>query len=171
MTALPHPRPNQRTKPGPGQESCWDYPRPPALEVSSETVEVVLGGQVVARTTRSWRVLETSHPPTYYLPRDAWVDGALREADGSSHCEWKGAASYFDVVGGGGVAPRAAWTYPTPTARFADLAGAVSVMPGQVDHCLVDGEVVVAQAGGFYGGWITSRVVGPFKGEPGTWGW
>ena len=158
-------------KPGPGQESCWDYPRPPALEVSHETVEVVLGGEVVARTTRSWRVLETSHPPTYYLPREAFVEGSLREAAGSSHCEWKGAASYYDLLGGGRVAPRAAWTYLQPTPRFADLAGAVSVMPGQVDECRVDGEVVEPQAGGFYGGWITSRVVGPFKGEPGTWGW
>jgi uncharacterized protein (DUF427 family) len=166
-----HPRPDERVKPGPGQESVWDYPRPPALEVSHETVQVVLGGEVVAETTRSWRVLETSHPPTYYLPREAFVDGALREAAGSSHCEWKGQASYYDVLGGGQVAPRAAWTYLDPTPRFVDLAGAVSVMPGQVDRCLVDGEVVQPQAGGFYGGWITSRVVGPFKGEPGTWGW
>lgn len=169
--ALPHPSDKQRAKPGPGQESCWDYPRPPALVTSSETVEVVLGGVVVASTTRSWRVLETSHPPTYYLPREAFVEGALREAAGSSHCEWKGAASYYDLVGGGLVAARAAWTYLSPTARFAELAGAVSVMPGQVDECRVDGETVLPQAGGFYGGWITSRVVGPFKGEPGTWGW
>ncbi len=153
------------------QESCWDYPRPPALEESTDSVQVVLGGVVVASTTRSWRVLETSHPPTYYLPREAFVDGALREADGSSHCEWKGQASYFDVLGGGLVAPRAAWTYLAPTPAFADLAGAVSVMPGQVDRCVVNDEVVTPQAGGFYGGWITSRVVGPFKGEPGTWGW
>lgn len=161
----------QPIKPGPGQESCWDYPRPPALEVSQENVEVVLGGEVVARTTRSWRVLETSHPPTYYLPREAFVPGSLREAEGASFCEWKGTASYLDVIGGGKVAPRAAWTYLRPSPRFADIAGAVSVMPGQVDRCLVDGEEIQPQAGGFYGGWITSRVVGPFKGESGTWGW
>ncbi len=166
--ALRRPTPD---RPGPGQESCWDYPRPPALEESRASIQVVLGGVVVAETTRSWRVLETSHPPTYYLPREAWGDGALREADGTSFCEWKGHASYFDVVGGDLLAPRAAWTYLDPTPRFADLTGAVSVMPGHVDRCVVDGEVVTAQAGGFYGGWITSAVVGPFKGEPGSWGW
>ncbi|MBS44471.1 MAG: hypothetical protein CMH83_15170 [Nocardioides sp.] len=160
--------------PGPGQESVWDYPRPPALEPSSETVEVVLGGVVVASTNRSFRVLETSHPPTYYLPAEAFLDGALRPTAGASHCEWKGQAAYFDLLGGPDgevVAPRAAWTYPEPTARFADLRGTVALMPGAVDRCTVDGETVVPQAGGFYGGWITSRVVGPFKGEAGTWGW
>lgn len=165
------PRPTDRVRPGPGQESCWDYPRPPALEISHERVTVELGGEVVAETDRSWRVLETSHPPTYYLPREAWVSGSLRETAGLSHCEWKGRAAYFDVLGGGTVAPRAAWTYPDPTPAFADLSDAVSVMPGAVDRCVVDGEEVVPQAGDFYGGWITSRVVGPFKGEPGTWGW
>ncbi len=168
------PRPE---KPGPGQESVWDYPRPPELQESSESVEVELGGLVVARTTRSWRVLETSHPPTYYLPRAAFLDGVLRPTEGSSACEWKGRASYFDVVGGAGpdarpvVAERAAWTYPHPTPRFAALADAVAVSPAAMGACRVDGEVVVAQEGGFYGGWITSRVVGPFKGVPGSWGW
>ncbi|MEN8706596.1 MAG: DUF427 domain-containing protein [Nocardioides marinisabuli] len=168
------PRPE---KPGPGQESVWDYPRPPALEESSESIEVELGGVVVARTTRSWRVLETSHPPTYYLPREAFAERVLRPTDGSSACEWKGYAAYFDLVGGPGpdgtpvVAPRAAWTYPAPTPAFAALADAVAVTPLAVDACRVDDEVVVAQEGGFYGGWITSRVVGPFKGIPGSWGW
>lgn len=152
-------------------ESVWDYPRPPRVEESDELVEVVLGGVVVASTTTSWRVLETSHPPTYYLPRDAFVDGALRPATGRTWCEWKGAASYFDLVGGDRVAERAAWTYADPTAGFEVIAGAVAVMPGLVDRCLVDGEVVEAQPGGFYGGWITSRVTGPFKGGPGTHGW
>ena len=161
----------QPLTPGPGQESVWDYPRPPRLDTSSETVEVWLGGERVASTTRSWRVLETSHPPTYYLPADSFVDGALREVDGSSFCEWKGAASYFDVVSGGAVAPRAAWTYRTPTRGFVDLVDAVAVMPGRVERCTVDGEVVEPQPGEFYGGWITSRVVGPFKGTPGTLGW
>jgi uncharacterized protein (DUF427 family) len=115
--------------------------------------------------------METSHPPTYYLPRDAFVDGALRPTAGSSWCEWKGAASYLDLVGGGVVAPRAAWFYAEPTPGFAEITGAVAVMPGQVDRCVVDGEVVRPQAGGFYGGWITDRVVGPFKGGPGTHGW
>ena len=158
-------------KPGPGQESVWDYPRPPRLEPSNESVEVVLGGQVIARTTRSWRVLETSHPPTYYLPREAFAEGVLRPTEGASMCEWKGRAAYFDLVAGEAVAARAAWTYPSPTPRFAELADAVAVMPELVDRCVVDGEVVRPQPGSFYGGWVTSRVVGPFKGEPGTWGW
>lgn len=163
-----HPKPE---RPGPGQESVWDYPRPPALVRASERVEVWLGGECVARTDRPWKVLETSHPPTYYLPRDAFADGALRPAPGTSHCEWKGQAVYLDVVGGGRTAPRAAWSYPEPTPGFAEIAGAVAVMAGQVDRCVVDGETVVPQPGGFYGGWITSKVVGPFKGIPGSWGW
>ncbi len=160
--------------PGPGQESVWDYPRPPALDPSTETVEIVLGGRTVATTNRSLRVLETSHPPTYYVPVLDFLDGALRPTVGASFCEWKGVASYFDVVGGdaGDVfAPRAAWTYPEPTPDFADLLGMIAVMPGPVDRCVVDGEVVEPQPGDFYGGWVTSRVVGPFKGGPGSRFW
>jgi uncharacterized protein (DUF427 family) len=157
--------------PGPGQESVWDYPRPPRVEPSSETVEVRVGGAVVARTTAALRVLETSHPPTYYLPRAAFADGVLLPATGSSYCEWKGVASYYDVVGPDRTALRAGWTYPTPSPGFEVLVGHVAVMPGAMDACTVDGEIVVPQEGGFYGGWITSRVVGPFKGAPGTRGW
>jgi uncharacterized protein (DUF427 family) len=132
---------------------------------------VVLGGEVVARTEHSIRVLETSHPPTYYLPVAAFAEGSLRPAGGSSYCEWKGAAAYLDVIGGGMVAERAAWYYPHPTPAFADLADHVAVYAARVDRCVVDGEVVRPQPGGFYGGWVTSRVVGPFKGEQGTLGW
>ncbi|MCV7346796.1 DUF427 domain-containing protein [Mycolicibacterium rhodesiae] len=156
---------------GPGQESVWDYPRPPRLEPFAGTITVELGGRVIASTTRSWRVLETSHPPTYYLPREAFEDGVLRAAPGASMCEWKGQARYYDLVAGDTVASRAAWTYPRPTPPFAEIAGAVAVMAGMVDRCSVDGETVVPQPGGFYGGWITSRVVGPFKGIPGSMGW
>ena len=152
-------------------ESVWDYPRPPRVEPSSEHVEVVLGGVVVASTDASWRVLETSHPPTYYLPRECFADGACGPAEGHTWCEWKGQASYFDLVTPERVAPRAAWTYPAPSRGFEVIAGAVAVMPGLVDRCTVDGEVVEPQPGGFYGGWITSRVTGPFKGGPGTRGW
>jgi uncharacterized protein (DUF427 family) len=154
-----------------GQESVWDYPRPPRLESTSSRLEVVLGGRVVARTTRGWRVLETSHPPTYYLPADDFDADVLRPTAGSSWCEWKGAASYFDLVAGDIVAERAAWTYLQPTAGFEALTGAIAVMPGRVERCLVDGEVVRPQPGDFYGGWVTDSVVGPFKGEPGTMGW
>jgi uncharacterized protein (DUF427 family) len=156
---------------GPGQESVWDYPRPPRVEPSAERVEVWLGGVPVAASTRSLRVLETSHPPTYYLPLEDFGPGVLAAAEGSSWCEFKGQAAYYDVVGADAVVPRAAWTYPHPSRGFEVLRGHVAVMPGAVDRCTVDGEVVVAQAGGFYGGWITSRVVGPFKGEPGSRGW
>jgi uncharacterized protein (DUF427 family) len=158
-------------KPGPGQESVWDYPRPPRLEESKDSIVVELGGRVIARTTRSWRVLETSHPPTYYVPQDAFVEGALRPTAGSSWCEWKGQASYFDLVAGDVVSPRAAWTYRAPTRGFEAIADAVAVMPALADRILVNDEVVRPQPGQFYGGWITSRVVGPFKGEPGTMGW
>jgi uncharacterized protein (DUF427 family) len=162
---------HERVEPGPGQESVWDYPRPPRVEASGETVEVVLGGAVVARTTRALRVLETSHPPTYYLPEASFSGGVLRPVTETTYCEFKGTASYFDLVTAGRTAPRAAWTYPRPSPGFDALVGHVALMPGSVDRCTVDGEDVVPQAGGFYGGWITSRVVGPFKGEPGTRGW
>jgi len=157
--------------PGKGQESVWDYPRPPRVEPSSESVEVWLGGVRVAASNRSLRVLETSHPPAYYLPVDDFAPGALRPTEGSSWCEFKGQATYADVHGGDAVAPRAAWTYPHPSRGFEAIAGYVAVMPGAMERCTVDGEVVQAQEGGFYGGWITTRVVGPFKGVPGSRGW
>ena len=167
---LRRPTPEQ---PGPGQESVWDYPRPPRLERTTQEIEVVLGGQVVARTGSALRVLETSHPPTYYLPRSSFTRGALRPASGSggSACEWTGRASYLDLVGGDRVAEQAAWFYPSPTAAFAAIVDHVALYPGAMDRCTVDGEVVEAQPGGFYGGWVTSGVVGPFKGDPGTMFW
>lgn len=157
--------------PGPGQESVWDYPRPPRLEVFTGSITVELGGEVVASTRTGFRVLETSHPPTYYLPADSFTDGVLRPAAGSSWCEWKGAASYFDLVSTRRTASSAAWTYLNPTRGFEALAGAVAVMAASVDRCTVNGETVLPQPGGFYGGWITSWVVGPFKGIPGSAGW
>jgi len=165
---LPRPTPDT---PGPGQESVWDYPRPPRLEEFNGSITVELGGEAIASTRRAWRVLETSHPPTYYLPRDCFRDGALRSTGGSSWCEWKGQASYFDALGGTKVAARAAWTYVRPTRGFAAIAGAVAVMAALVDRCTVNGDVVQPQPGGFYGGWVTTWVVGPFKGTPGSQGW
>ena len=160
----------------------WDYPRPPALVRSDRLVEVRLrdGGPLLATTRRAWRVLETSHPPTWYVPRADVVDGALALSDApSTGCEWKGRATYWDVAepaepgsGTGAPAPRraGAWTYEEPTPRFRELAGAVAFSPSQV-VATVDGERVRPQEGGFYGGWVTDDVVGPFKGGPGTWGW
>ncbi|MCX6397908.1 MAG: DUF427 domain-containing protein [Propionibacteriales bacterium] len=157
--------------PGPGQLSVWDFPRPPSLVQWGERVVVELAGAVIAETTAAWCVLETSHPPTYYLPADSFVAGSLRSTSGTSFCEWKGHAAYLDLVAGDQVASAAAWTYPRPTPAFAVLADHVALYPAAVDRCLVDGEPVTPQPGGFYGGWITSRVVGPFKGAPGTLGW
>ena len=132
---------------------------------------MVLGGEVVAATSRAWRVLETSHPPAWYLPAEDFVEGALQPGTGTSFCEWKGVARYLDVVGGGVRAPAAAWTYPSPSRGFEPLVGHVSLYPAAMDRCEVDGEPVRPQEGGFYGGWITADVVGPFKGAPGTQGW
>jgi uncharacterized protein (DUF427 family) len=117
------------------------------------------------------RTIETSHPPTYYIPPADIAPGMLRRAHGSSFCEWKGAAVYWDVVIGGVVLARAGWSYPSPTAAFAMLRDHVAFYAGSFDRCTVDGEAVTAQAGGFYGGWITGKVAGPFKGGPGTSGW
>ena len=149
----------------------WDYPRPPRVEPSSEHVVVELAGHLVADTTRAVRVLETSQPPAYYLP-PADVDLACLRPDGrTTMCEWKGRAEYFDVVVGDRVAAGAAWAYPEPTAGFAAIAGHLAFYPRLMDACLVDDEVVATNEGDFYGGWVTSRVVGPFKGGPGSWGW
>ena len=132
---------------------------------------MLLGGEVVARTSSSLRVLETSHPPVYYLPFASFTSGAVVLVDGTTFCEFKGTATYFDLLGGGRRARRAAWTYEEPAVGFEEIRAHLAVMPGLVDRCTVDGEVVVPQEGGFYGGWITSRVVGPFKGGQETIGW
>jgi uncharacterized protein (DUF427 family) len=156
---------------GPGQESVWDYPRPPSADVTGRRIVVEVGGQAIADTRRAVRVCETSHPPVYYVPRADIADGVLEPAPGGSWCEWKGAATYWDVVVGELRVPQAAWSYEDPSPGFEHLAGAVAFYPGKVDRALVDGEPARPQAGGFYGGWITGEVVGPFKGEPGTLGW
>ncbi len=152
-------------------ESVWDYPRPPRLERVTQLLEVVLGGDVIASTRTGWRILETSHPPNYYLPRDAFVAGAVVPAPGGSVCEWKGRATYWTLRGGDREVPVGAWSYEDPTPAFVDLRGCLAVYAGRVDQCRVDGEVVTPQPGGFYGGWITRAVTGPFKGSPGTMGW
>ncbi len=156
---------------GPGQESAWSYPRPPRLEPVTARLRVVLAGVTVADTTRGFRVLETSHPPNYYFPPDAVLEGALVPGEGSSYCEWKGRAHYFDVRVGDRVEHAAAWAYAQPSPAFAPIRDHVAFYAGPMDACFVDDEQVTPQPGGFYGGWITSGVVGPFKGGPGTRGW
>jgi uncharacterized protein (DUF427 family) len=149
----------------------WDYPRPPRVEEVSARVTIRLAGELVADTVRAVRVLETSHPPVYYLPIADFVPGALVDASGSSFCEFKGTARYLDVQSGGVVREGVAWNYPHPSPGFQMLSDRVAVYAGPMDECTVDGEVVVPQPGGFYGGWVTSSVVGPFKGVPGSTGW
>jgi uncharacterized protein (DUF427 family) len=153
-------------------ESVWDYPRPPRLEPTARRIRVVFGGVTIVDSRRALRLLETSHPPTYYIPRADVVDGHLRAAaGGQTFCEWKGQASYLDVIAGDQVASRAAWTYHDPVAAYAALRDHVAFYPGPMDACFVDDERVAAQIGNFYGGWITSDITGPFKGGPGTTGW
>ncbi len=162
---------NRRIVPGPGQESVWDYPRPPRVEDTPKHLQVVFNGVVIAETRQAKRVLETSHPPVYYIPPADIKMEYLRPTPGDSWCEWKGQAGYYAVVVGDKQAARAAWFYSHPTSSFASIAGYVAFYPHLMEACYVDGEGVRPQAGGFYGGWITSDIVGPFKGEPGTQGW
>lgn len=163
-------RPPFATSPGPGQESIWDYPRPPALVADGRHVQVFLGERLVADTRQAFRVLETAGAPTFYLP-PADVDHALLvPSDGHSYCEWKGVAQYWHVTDGTLTAANGAWAYPDADARYADIAGYVAFYLGVLSGH-VDGEQAQPQPGGFYGGWVTSDVVGPFKGEAGTQGW
>ncbi|MEL6770036.1 MAG: DUF427 domain-containing protein [Bacteroidota bacterium] len=162
----------QPERPAPGQESVWDYPRPPLLEPTPKRIRIEHRGVVIAETTRALRLLETSHPPTYYLPPDDLCTDLLRLTSKTSGCEWKGRAVYFDLVmPDGEVVPEVAWAYPSPTARFAALEDHLAFYAAPLDGCFVDGERVTPQPGGFYGGWVTSDLAGPFKGIPGSWGW
>jgi len=163
-------RPPFAVEPGPGQVSVWDYPRPPRLAVDTREVTIKWGDRDIARTRRSVVVLETSHPPSFYLP---WEDVAQRyfePAAGGSLCEWKGAARYWSLVDGERRLDAVAWSYPQPLAGAELLAGRVAFYPAALE-CRVEGALVRAQPGGFYGGWITPELVGPFKGEPGSAGW
>ncbi len=159
---------------GPGQESVWSYPRPPRLEPNARHLVVRFAGATIAETRAGFRVLETSHPPVYYFP-PADVDArCLLPSSRGSFCEYKGAAAYHSIRaldGSPALARDAAWYYPRPSPGFAALAGCIAFYPAAMEACLVDGERVRPQPGGFYGGWITSDIVGPFKGEPGTSGW
>lgn len=152
-------------------ESVWDYPRPPRLERSSLHVTVEFGGQVIADSTGAYRVLETSHPPVFYIPIADVLEGCLEKGSRRSHCEWKGSAVYFSIVLEEVRADNAAWGYPVANARFAEIQDCIAFYPSLMDECRVEGEVVRSQPGDFYGGWITSEIEGPFKGDRGTEGW
>jgi len=161
----------RRTQPGPGQESVWDYPRPPRVEPSNKRIRVVLNGETIADSTHTYRVLETSHPPAYYIPREDVQMEKFTQTSRRTICEFKGAATYFTIQVGDKVVANAAWSYENPTPRFEPIKDYIALYPGRMDACYVDEEQVQAQEGDFYGGWITSDIVGPFKGGPGTLGW
>ena len=153
-------------------ESVWDYPRPPRLEPVPERIRIVHHGVTVADTGAALRILETSHPPVYYVPRDGVIAGLLRQsARRQSFCEFKGMASYWDLVTSGPAVRDAAWSYENPAAAYSAVAGYLAFYASKVDECWVGDERVIPQAGDFYGGWITANLRGPFKGAPGTMGW
>jgi len=159
------------TPPGAGQESVWDYPRPPRVERTPRRVRIEHRGAVLLDTHDVIRVLETSHPPVYYVPRAALEPGVLVPCEGSSHCEWKGQAVYWDVRVHAERLPRVGWSYPISDRGCELLADRIAFYAGPFDRCFVDDHLVTPQPGGFYGGWVTPDVVGPFKGGPGSWGW
>ena len=163
-----HPKPDP---PAPGQESVWDYPRPPIVEPASRHIRIVHASIVLADTRGAWRTLETSHPPTYYIPQSDIAMAHLVPNPARSICEWKGQAVYWDVVIGNAAIAAAAWSYPAPTPAFAGIKDRIAFYAQPFEHVLVDGEQIVPQPGGFYGGWITSREAGPFKGIPGSRFW
>jgi uncharacterized protein (DUF427 family) len=162
------PRP---TKPAAGQESVWDYPRPPRLEEVNDRLRVMFNGKTIADTVKGFRVLETTHPPVYYIPLDDIAQHYLQAAPGSSWCEFKGEAIYWSLDVDGKHADNVAWSYPRPSSAFARIAGYPAFYASRVDECWVGEERVQPQQSDFYGGWITSRIVGPFKGGAGTRGW
>jgi uncharacterized protein (DUF427 family) len=163
--------PPHRISPQPGQESVWDYPRPPRLEPVAQPIKIICNGQTIATTDRAYRVLETSHPPVYYLPPADLQMQYLQVTTRASFCEWKGNALYYDVTVGGRRIENAAWAYPTPTQNFQSIANYLAFYAQFMDACYVGQELVTPQPGEFYGGWITQNIVGPFKGSPGSWGW
>lgn len=157
--------------PGPGQESVWDYPRPPRVDPVPERIRVVAGGRVIADSRRAMRVLETAGAPVYYLPREDVRMELLRPSASSSQCEWKGTASYWSLAGDGLNVDDIAWSYERPSRGFEAITGHLAFYAARVDEAWVGDERAEPQPGGFYGGWMTSRVVGPVKGEPGSWNW
>lgn len=162
---------SDRIEPGVGQESVWDYPRPPRLEASTKHVQIIFNGVKLADTHRAFRVLETSHPPSYYISPDDIQMQYLQTTSQGSWCEWKGQASYCSVTVGDKQAVNVGWFYTHPNQVFEAIKDYVAFYPGRMDACYIDEELVQAQSGDFYGGWITKDIIGPFKGGMGTWGW
>ena len=157
--------------PSPGQESVWDYPRPPRVEDANKHIKIVFNSELIVDTHRAKRILETSHPPNYYIPLDDIEAEYLEPSAQSTYCEWKGQASYYTLQVGSRRAENVAWYYPEISPAYEALKGHVAFYPSPMDACYVDEEKVQPQPGAFYAGWITSNIVGPFKGGPGSWGW
>jgi uncharacterized protein (DUF427 family) len=171
MAAGSAPRP-PRIEPGPGQESAWDYPRPPRVEPVPERIRIVAGGIEIAATSAAQRVLETAGAPVYYLPPADVRTDVLVPAGRTTTCEWKGEAHYWSLrLPDGRVVPNAAWSYDRPLPGYEAIAGHLAFYASAVDEAWVGGELATPQPGHFYGGWVTSRIVGPFKGGPGSFGW
>jgi len=160
-----------RVAPGPGQESVWDYPRPPRVEAVPERIRVVAGGVVIADSSAAVRVLETARPPAYYLARPDVRMELLERSPRTTVCEWKGVATYWSLRVGGHLVRDIAWSYETPQPGYEEIRGHLAFYAGRVDEAWVGSERVVPQPGDYYGGWVTSRIVGPFKGDPGTFWW
>ena len=152
-------------------ESVWDYPRPPRMEASPKRIQIIFNGETIADSKSTFRILETSHPPVYYIPPKEFRTEYLSRATRMSYCEWKGQASYYDLTVKDRKEQAVVWYYPSPPQSYAMVKDYLAVYPSRMDRCLVDGEEVVAQEGDFYGGWITSEIKGPFKGGAGTMGW
>lgn len=157
-------RPDFAIAPEPDEESVWDYPRPPRLEKDHRTIIVKLGSYTLAKTTNAYRILETASPPTFYIPQEDVRMQFLKKASGNSLCEWKGNAAYWDIITPEQTLEKASWSYPDPFKEFETIAGYLSFYPSRLD-CYIDNEQVLPQPGGFYGGWITSEIIGPVKGE------
>ncbi len=158
-------------KPGPGQESVWDYPRPAIAEPTPKRIQVIFNGVMIVDTTSAYRVLETSHPPSYYVPPQDVEMQYFSAGTGQSFCEWKGPAKYYSIEVDGKRAENCAWYYPNPTPDFVKMKNYIAFYLSLMDECRVAGEVATAQEGGFYGGWVTKDIVGPMKGGPGSRGW
>lgn len=168
---FPRQRPADIVNPGPGQESVWDYPRPPRVESVAKRLCVEFGGMVLADTSKGLRVIETSSPPVYYFPLEDVVLTYLEQTRQSTFCEWKGVAHYWSIQVQDRVATHGAWSYPDPTPGYEIIRNYVAFYPSLMEACYVGDELATPQAGDFYGGWITPEITGPFKGEPGTEGW
>ncbi|MBD2187763.1 DUF427 domain-containing protein [Pseudanabaena mucicola] len=161
----------QRIEPQLGQESVWDYPRPAIWEDTNKRIRIICNGVVLAETQQAKRVLETSHPPCYYIPIEDIKMEYLIETSRRTMCEWKGISQYYDVAIADRYIKNAAWRYFAPTPNFWEIQNSLSFYGSLMDECYVNDELITPQAGDFYGGWITADIVGPFKGEVGTWGW